>query len=102
MTLDYGPAHAAFYDELMACHDEMVATLLKKLEKSDDIENVITEEERLENLWQKRLETLKRNVRPDLMHEYSDFYCNHFMDKIKEAQELLKEAKGMRSNIQNN
>ena len=86
-------AHIAYYEELMACHDHMVLNLLRKLEEGKDIENVIKEGERLEKLWQNRLDTLRRNVRPDLRTEYCDFYCENFTDKLAEVQEVVRWAR---------
>ena len=86
-------AHIAYYEELMACHDHMVVNLMKRLEKCEDVPTVIAEGERLEKLWQNRMKTLKRNVRPDLMNDYCDFYCTHFHDKLAEVQEVVRWAR---------
>ena len=93
--MTYEDALAAYLDELMACHDEMVVNLFKRLEKGNDNEKVIADAERLEKFWQRRLDTLQKNIRPDLMNEYEDFYCEHFWEKIKETREVIRWARYM-------
>ena len=84
----YLASHSAYFEELMACHDQVLINLLKQLENVKNTEYVIAEGERLETLWTNRLETLERHVRPDLMNSY-------FIDKLSEVKAVLRMARFM-------